>query len=64
MTKNTKIVYNIKEVKIMKKILILCICIISIFLVSCYDSTPSNKLTLPDLTGKSREQIAEILDNK
>lgn len=47
----------------MRKILILCICIISILLVSCNDSTPSNKLTLPDLSGKSREQIAEILNN-
>ena len=46
----------------MRKILILCICIISMLFVSCTNTTPSNKITLPDLTGKSREQIAEILD--
>ena len=45
----------------MKKFLILCICLITILITSCDSSTTK---TLPDLTGKSRAQIAEILEKE
>lgn len=45
----------------MKKIITLILCILSIFLTSC---TQPNGIQLPNLENKTREQIAQILEEK